>query len=391
MATSIDQCARKTERTCKFPCQLEYSADGRGGRPVCVPHVDSLRGKKLTMGEISTVKKILVKILPSLDSHYLDHYLGRIRPDMEAYINTKIAAEVSLNRYASWRDLVTRVAATAVAEMCSTCPLCWNDLNNPVGDTVHTTPCCGNIIHRHCYDQWAQSNAECMICRTGVNMHGVVGGVIHEVEQHFANEGIDFGGDPNPNAGIDFGEGRNRNAGVNIAHRLNVMITRFKMFIQTLITTCLCVLLFVIFLDASWSGVIYGKAESYVLHRVTQDWRVRGVSSNPEWFNYNVYNETFTPLSNSTEGMDMLMQLLDQNMMYTQLWEQQYLSGDNTNITALRATLFDYERDFHDLGDDWGYSGDKLQKSMDDDRRLRFARKYIKDRKEMRRLKTSSH
>lgn len=374
---SIEDCARRSAITCRYPCQLEYSADDRPGPPLCVPQVQSLRGTRLSERELSTVKEILLKILPSLESVNLEEYLRQLRPDMQAYIDRKIANEVTLNQYNTWRELVTRVAATAVAEMSSTCPCCWGGLNDPVGASVMTTTCCGNVVHRHCYDMWVESRGECMVCRANANMNGMIHGVIHEVEQHAVNEGIDFGAEEQDP---------------------HVMVRRFKMFIARLVGICLTV---VVFLNVV--GGVYertGLDRTHKLRDLENAANHRGMSINQEWFDYNIYNETSTPLyrqhtwlqnRNFDPRVHMIYEMLEQDAIYSQLWEEQYLKNENTDIGALKSTLFAYEKDFHDVfgryrGDDQERAQwDGIQHGMEASRRVKFARKYTKDRKEIRR------
>lgn len=380
---SIEDCASRSEEACTYPCQLEYSADDRPAPPVCVPQVQSLRGTRLVEKELSTVKEILLKILPRLESVNLAEYLSQLRPDMQAYIDRKIADEVTLNQYNTWRELVTRVAATVVEEISSGCPCCWEDLNDPNGAPVMTTPCCGGVMHRNCYDQWVQSRGECMVCRAKANMNGLVRGInglvrgiIHEVEQHAVNEGIDFGAEEQDP---------------------HTMVQRFKMFIGMLVRICLMVVVFITFVSEFFQQT--GMPRSYDLRVLENAANHRGISINQEWFDYNVYNETSTPLYREHTWLEnrkmdprvhMVYEMLEQNAIYSQLWEEQYLKNENTDISALKSTLFAYEKDFHDVFrnraeiqqyEQW----DQVQDGMEASRRLKFARKYIKDRKEMRR------
>ena len=187
--TSITSCFGKTERQCKYPCQLEYRADDESGKPVCVPNHENLYGTELSRKEIQVIKRIISNILPKVDASEIDGQLKTLHRELSVFIDIKISNEVTMNRYSSWVDLVRNVSVSIANEIeMANCAVCMENLNDKSGGKVITTKCCSNVIHESCRNSWIKERNQCVLCGNNEIYNRIANGLLNDVQNEFDND-----------------------------------------------------------------------------------------------------------------------------------------------------------------------------------------------------------
>jgi len=169
MAVSFQHCFSKTEDTCNAPCVLEYRAGTNDENPTCVPPTSSLRDR-LRAKDVAIIKKVLIRLLPSVPSGTFSSIIQNVRDDLGEYVNSKIIDAARTQRYSSWGEAVVRISQDVTLEIESLnkdgCAICCEPLNDISGQPVYTTAnCCNNVMHKSCHQKNMRYRRNCAICR----------------------------------------------------------------------------------------------------------------------------------------------------------------------------------------------------------------------------------